>query len=400
MTTKKIIKRQSVHIRFHNEDMDFLFNYMLGYSSMGGLSHGEMFSIAAQIKDGDAGSWRQAFGRHADWLEQDLKAEPVPSQAKQASRHFGIFHALRAQLQLSDPTDPGFEASITRMESHFQQACRLAGYPLDPVEIPFENARLSGYILRASGSGRPTLIIIGGGDTYREDLFFFGGLAGYRRGFNVLMVDLPGQGKLPLRKLTFRHDTEKPVSAVVDWLEAQRLYTPGKLAIFGLSGGGYFTARAVSLEKRFAAWVASTPITNMPLLFEREMPKSLVSSPGWLQRPLIHLAGTLNEAAQVNIKKYLWQAGVASYDEAMEKIVRHCLVDKEKITCNCLFLVGANEAGELIRQTNELYEHVRANPKNSLRRFRPEEGGDAHCQVNNLPLAQVEIFDWLEAVLA
>ena len=399
MSTKKIIKRQSVHIRFKNEDMDFLFNYMLGYSSLSGLSHGEMFAIAAQIKDGDAGSWRQAFGSHADWLEQDLKAESAPSQAKQASRHFSIFHALRAKLQLTDPTEPGFEVSITRMESHFQDACSKSGYPLEAVEIPFEHASLSGYLLRADGTKHPTLIIIGGGDTYREDLFYFGGLAGYRRGYNVLMIDLPGQGKLPLRKLTFRHDTEKPVSAVVDWLDTRHLVTPGKLGIFGLSGGGYFTARAVSLDKRFAAWVASTPITNMSLVFEREMPASLVASPGWLQRLLIRVAGTVNEAAQVNIKKYFWQAGITSYDEAMEKIVRHCIVDVEKITCKCLFLMGANEAGELTRQTDELYERVKADPQNKLRLFRPEEAGDAHCQVNNLPLAQVEIFDWLDAML-
>jgi pimeloyl-ACP methyl ester carboxylesterase len=400
MSTKKIIKRQSVHTRFHNEDMDFLFNFMLGYSSLGGLSHGEMFAIAAQIKDGDAGSWRQAFGSHADWLEQDLKAEFAPSQAKLASRHYGIFHALRAQLQLADPTEPGFETTINRMESHFQTACSCSGYPLEAVEIPFEQASLSGYLLRAGQPRRPTLIMVGGGDTYREDLFYFGGLAGFRRGYNVLMADLPGQGKLPFRKLTFRHDTEKPISVIADWLEAKHLVTPNKLAIFGLSGGGYFTARAVSLDKRFTAWVASTPITDMSLVFEREMPKSLVASPGWLQQLLIRLVGTMNDAAQVNIKKYFWQAGITSYDEAMEKIVRHCIVDVEKITCNCLFLMGDNEAGELVRQTNELYEHIKANPKNSLRRFRPEEAGDAHCQVNNLPLAQIEIFDWLDRVLA
>ena len=218
-----------------------------------------------------------------------------------------------------------------------------------------------------------------GGDSSREDLFYFGGLAGIQRDYNVMMVDLPGQGKLPGRGLTFRYDTEKPVSAVVDWLATRQLFTPGRLAIFGVSGGGYFTARAVAYEKRINAWIASTPIINLFLVFEREMPKAVMSGPGWFRRLLIRLASSSSKATEVNIKKYLWQAGVASYDEGMDKIVRPAVVDPQDITCACLFMLGENEAGELIRQTEELYDCLKSNPLNRLRRFGALESGDAHC---------------------
>jgi pimeloyl-ACP methyl ester carboxylesterase len=58
-----------------------------------------------------------------------------------------------------------------------------------------------------SGKPRPTLIFHGGFDSSVEELFFFGGAAAVRRGYNCLTFDGPGQGA-PMReqKLLFRYD--------------------------------------------------------------------------------------------------------------------------------------------------------------------------------------------------
>ena len=53
-----IVKREQVHLRFTNEEMDFMFNWVLGMSEIVGLSHGEIFYAIAGIKDGDPTSWR------------------------------------------------------------------------------------------------------------------------------------------------------------------------------------------------------------------------------------------------------------------------------------------------------------------------------------------------------
>ena len=60
----EIIKRQSTQIRFHNKDMDFMFNWNIGLGALVGLSHGELFNLVEGMKDGDAGQWRERFGRH------------------------------------------------------------------------------------------------------------------------------------------------------------------------------------------------------------------------------------------------------------------------------------------------------------------------------------------------
>jgi hypothetical protein len=39
------------------------------------------------------------------------------------------------------------------------------------------------------------------------------------------------------------------------------------------------------------------------------------------------------------------------------------------------------------------------NPKKKMVIFTKEQGGEAHCQVNNLALPNTTMFDWLDAVL-
>lgn len=58
--------------------------------------------------------------------------------------------------------------------------------------------------------------------------------------------------------------------------------------------------------------------------------------------------------------------------------------------------MGDGEATELRRQTEELTAVMqRGDHDVTLRRFTREEG-NAHCQVTNLALAHLVVFDWLD----
>ena len=41
------------------------------------------------------------------------------------------------------------------------------------IEVPFDGQTLPGYHLKIDDAARPTVVMIGGGDSYREDLFAF-----------------------------------------------------------------------------------------------------------------------------------------------------------------------------------------------------------------------------------
>jgi acetyl esterase/lipase len=397
-----IVKRQRIRIRFKHEDMDFILNWMLGMGEVIGLSHGEIFNALAEVKDGDPVSWREGFWREGNYLHQracDFEVREQRTAAGQSS--LAAAYAYRAGLQYADPTEGSFAERVAGMEAAFQHGCALLDVPLRAIEIPFEGTTLPGYYLELDQTARPTVLMIGGGDTFREDLFVFAGYPGWQRGYNVLMVDLPGQGKTPAQGLHFRVDMAQPIGAALDWLQAHAAVPPEQIAIYGISGGGYFSAQAVAADPRLQAWIASTPIVDMVRVFEREM-GGAAKTPGWLLNAVMRLEGAVNASAELNLKKYAWQLGTADFKQAYEGVLQQAIpVAFERITCPALLLMGESEGEELRRQTQVVYEALRARGQDvTLRAFSPQDGADAHCQVNNLRLAHQVAFDWLDRVFA
>lgn len=109
-------------------------------------------------------------------------------------------------------------ASVTTAQKSsacFEKVCNLLKPACDRIRIPFEGTTLPGYFFKANGTNnkRPTIIATTGHDGTAEELYFYIGAAGIRRGYNVLTFEGPGQG-LALREqgLPFRPDWEKAVT--------------------------------------------------------------------------------------------------------------------------------------------------------------------------------------------
>lgn len=61
--------------------------------------------------------------------------------------------------------------------------------------------------------------------------------------------------------------------------------------------------------------------------------------------------------------------------------------------------MGESEADELKRQTVNLYNNLKKRGIDvSLCEFTAAEGGDDHCQLNNLRLAHMVVFNWLDRI--
>ncbi len=313
--------------------------------------------------------------------------------------HLGAAYAYRAALQYTNPNGHDFRDSIQEMEHAFLRGISLIGVPMSAIEVPFENASLPGYYLEHDRRERPVVLMVGGGDTFREDLFYFAGYPGCKRGYNVLMVDMPGQGMTPNRGQHFRVDMDKPISAVLDWLEEHAAVKPAQIAIFGVSGGGYFSAQAVSADNRIKAWIASSPIFDISAVFTREFGSAL-KAPGWLLNAFLRLTGAFNESAEINFEKYAWQFGTSDFKSAVDRVFNQArIVDYAKITSPSLFLTSEGEGPELKRQVLELYNNFTQRGINvTLHEFTAVEGADGHSQVNNLRLAHLVIFDWLDHI--
>lgn len=344
-----ILKRQSTRIFFKNGDTDFFFNWLLGIGEVFGFSHGELYYLAQELgKSPKPDNWKNVFLSHGNYLEQKVSHSGLSEQTK-AQYYLAQTYSLRSAIQFINPFSDEYLPTVHKMETAFSNAIQSLGAPVEELSIPYQDSYLPGYYLH-SGNHCPTLIMIGGGDTYREDLFYFAGYPGWMRSYNVLMVDLPGQGSNPGRGLTFDVNASIPISQCIDWLEGRNPQL-NNLAIYGVSGGGYFTAQA-------------------------------------------------NEAADLNLKKYAWQFGTSDFKSAINEVFNRAkVVDYQKIQCPCLFIMGEGEGAELQHQTRVIFEALKSkNSQTKLQIFEAESGADAHCQVNNLRLAHNVVFDWLDTL--
>jgi pimeloyl-ACP methyl ester carboxylesterase len=393
-----ILKRQSYNIRFKNNDMDFMLNWAIGAGQIAGLSASQVFYAIHNIKDGDATGWRNGFTCLGDSQMDQAQHWSTSNQHLKAGQFLmGTAYAYRAALQYTNPSMPEFLTAHAAMESAFQKGTNQIGIPMRPVEIPFEGTTLPGYFLEIDGTPRPTVLMVGGGDTFREDLFYFAGYPGWKRGYNVLMVDLPGQGITPNRGLHFQVDMNLPISTILDWLEENALVKPVQIAMYGVSGGGYFTAQGVASDSRVQAWIAATPIYDVSQVFSVEMGAAL-KTPGWLMNAVMQISGAINQSAEINLAKYAWQFGTNNFKTAIDQVmVQAKTVDFHSINCPSLFLISEGEGPELLRQTREVYEDfVKRGVNVNLQEFTAAQGADGHCQLNNLRFAHSVVFDWLD----
>lgn len=395
-----IVKRQKYKYRFKNEDMDFFFNWALGVSQIIGMTPAQVFFSVYGIKDGDPSGWREGFRRMGQLQlgqAQNLEKERHIYAAGEA--YIGSAYAFRFALQYIDPTKTGYEEVVLEMEQSFQKGAEYLGVPIRPVEIPFENSSLPGYFLEHDEKPRPMVIMIGGGDSFREDLFYVAGYPGWKRGYNVLMIDLPGQGKTPTRGLYYRPDMAPPIKTAIDWLEVNAIVKTEKIAIYGISGGGFYTCQSAASDTRIKAWIAATPFFDYALVVRREF-GSAIKAPGWLLNLYRRLAGRIDKSAEINLNKYAWAAGMPSFADAVTKgLPLFSPVDYTNILCPSLFLVSEGEGEELKREAQVLFEDFSKRGVDvTMRNFTAEEGADGHCQLTNLRLAHHIVFDWLERI--
>lgn len=394
-------ERQGRHFRFRNGTMDFNAGWVLGYSQLGGLAPGEVFECLNAIRDGDPGSWVRSFAAMAERQEAAARQDP-PKLA--ANRYLAAAVAARAAWHLVDPASQQARDLLNQLERCFQAAMVQSGSKLAPIELPTAAGLLPGYatapIDQPCTDPAIWYVVIGGGDTFREDLYFFGGGRAVAEGYQVLLVDLPGQGGTPYRGL---HFGEATIMALRELLVRLRNYWPqARIVLTGYSGGGYFTLKALddphtASAARVDALVASTPVTDIAKLLTRGMPAVLTQRPhSALARLMTRIAGRISPVTEAALTKYRWQFGTDWIGDIIGLAGEAGVVDAANLDLPVLAIVGESEPPEAARQASELFADLAPRqPASRLLRFQKWTGADAHCQINNLRLTQDSIMAWL-----
>lgn len=388
--------RQFHRLFFKENDMDFAFQWLMGSAVHGGAGIGEGFYTASKIKNRNPQSWEIEWNAMAQRVEERAK-KAFAAGHKISARDFFLRAAVyyRAILGSLRPSDENFTTAIGKMRNCFQNGGALLNPPLERVEIIFEGVRLPGYFLKAQANDDPqkTLLMVGGGETFAEDLYYYIAPAALKRGYNFFTIDFPGQGDLPLSKMFFRSDFETPMKAVVDYLYTRKDVDQRCLAAYGISAGGYIVPRAVSYEPRINACIANSMIPNMFDVFSNSQIPKIKGLVRWYAEQRTPFLIRMLELI-------CWRWGLDHLDvDRLIEVNRDLVFEPEKILCPTLILIGEGEYENLMMRQKQIT--VLSKLPNSQKKLvigPVNEGAASHCMGENLGLMSSFVFDWLDDV--
>jgi pimeloyl-ACP methyl ester carboxylesterase len=183
----------------------------------------------------------EALGRES--LSQDFRLTAGEHLTRAA-----IYYHFAKFVFVQDPKQ--MREAHMKAVACYKEALPFLRPPGEYVEIPFEGKKLKG-VLRGKG---PVLVMAPGLDSTKEEIHAYEEpfLA---RGIAVLAIDGPGQGEAEY-EIPICGDYERAAAAVVDWIQKRDDLDKERIAIWGVSLGGYYAPRAAAYEKRFKACIA------------------------------------------------------------------------------------------------------------------------------------------------
>jgi 2,6-dihydroxypseudooxynicotine hydrolase len=197
-------------------------------------------------------AWRDRAAVHEQLGREALERKRLLTAGEHLQRA-GVYYHFGAFLFVHD---------IAQMKAAHMKAveCRTLALPHvrpagERVDIPYQGKTLHGILRKPAGGGRPPVVAMAMGlDSTKEesDAYEQPFLA---RGIATLAFDGPGQGEGQY-DFAIRGDYEVPMCAVLDYIETRADLDSTRMAVWGVSLGGYYAPRAAAFDKRAKACIA------------------------------------------------------------------------------------------------------------------------------------------------
>lgn len=393
---------------FTDPDFGFAAQIALGHSYYRAGDPGKLLAVVSKIKAGDFESAWAAY--HQAGVELRALAESAAAKRHNVSAreaYLGAASYFSAPLRFGDSTnDPG------RMLPCFQEyaacwaaAAALFDTPIERLEIPYEGGNLTGWFLRADNSRRPRPLVIlnNGADGLELGSYVLGAAGALARGYNCLIFNGPGQGdSLWLRNLYFRPDWEKVITPVVDAMLRRPEVDPKRIALVGISQGGYWVPRALAFEHRIAAGVADPGVWDVSEPWLIHLPgfiRSVLDSQDKSQFDQIMQKGVESNARARGLMRFRMRPfGMTSYYDTFHAVQEYNLAAVAS-RIRCPMLITAPEGEQFFPgQAQKLHDTLNC-PKTMVH-FTRAQGADQHCEVAAPGYRDFCIYNWLDETLA
>ncbi len=383
---------------FTDEDFDVATRNVLGGVFAGAADVGEVLSTVDRISDGRARSWVDEWSATADRL---LAEDGSP--ASTAARALRAANYLAAATEAADRADaPGLFGEVwERHRRAWDAFVDATDLPVERLEIPYEGTTLPGYLFRSGRADEPrrTLVYNNGSDGSVVGAWVRGISGALARGWNAMTFDGPGQNAALVRQgLHFRPDWEHVVTPVVDALVARPDVDPRRVALVGVSQGGYWVPRAVAFEHRVAAAVADPGVVDVATAMLAHLPKHLVRLLDSGDREVFdkEMAWGLRLAPRVQAM-LTWRMrpyGTTSPFDFFTAGRGYTLTDDVVGQITCPVLVTDPEDEQFWPgQPRRLHDMLPGDK--ALVRFTADEGASGHCEPLAVGLRGERILDWL-----
>ena len=390
---------------FQDEQYSFEALRAMSQSVVGGADIGECLSTIYRIKDGDDESW------YREWLKTAKRVEKLAKgfldqgdrmSAKECYTRASNYYRTAEFFLHKDPKDSRILKTWRKSHDCFLEVVALSDGLIEPVEIPFEGTTLPGYLylVDKSKTRRPLLLAQTGFDGTAEEICIQIASVAVKRGFNCLVFEGPGQGRVIREQhIPFRHNWETVVTPVVDYALTRPEVDPEKLALMGISFGGYFAPRAVAFEKRIKICIPNggiydfhaVTVKNMPPDFEQMLDDEDAAKE--IDKQIYEIMKT-NPQLRWTFGNGMFTFAAKTPSEWIRLTRPYNMKDSaDKIECFMLVIDSENDKG-LPGQAKQLYDALKC-PKEFML-FTAEEGASEHCQVGGYMISNERILGWLE----
>jgi dienelactone hydrolase len=211
--------------------------------------------VAQRMEPFNPLSWYNEWKRVADINEEiAVGYEEAGLDVSARTYYARAFRFARLAIVYQEDSDATMMPGYMKMREMFEKANPVGASNFERVTINVDGTNLDGFFRKPPGPGpHPAVIAYQGADSLMHSSI--GGAGGFvSRGMAYLVVDLPGQGEAKrIHHLYMQPDTERYVSDLVDYLESRPDIDSDRIAIRGISMGGYSAPRAAASEPRLKA---------------------------------------------------------------------------------------------------------------------------------------------------